>query len=268
MQELFEAEQRYFEEHIEGSTELSARMEGDLHYVQAGEPGKPVLVFIHGTPGDWKFAARYLVERRLLDKAQMVAIDRPGWGASRSAASGVIALGFPEQARRIAPVLAQLKKTGDGQPIILVGHSLGASLAPQLALDYPQLVDAMVLVAGALDPDLGKPRWYNLAASMGVVSWFLGPEMRQANREIMPLHGELTTLAERLGDIELPVTIIQGMRDRLVDPENADYAAQELANADLEIIRLEGTGHLIPWQQRELLVAELLTFLQRIEGRR
>ncbi len=267
VQNLFEEEQRYFDEHIKDSPKLVSAMQNDLHYVRAGDPARPILVFIHGTPGDWTFAARYLVEQRLLARAQVVSIDRPGWGKSQTALSeNPRAISFAEQARRIEPLLSHLKNVSSEQPIILVGHSMGASLAPRIVLDYPDLVDGMVLIAGALDPNLGKPRWYNLAASMGVVSWFLGNEMRHANREIMPMHDELAALAERWADIEVPVTVIQGMQDGLVDPGNADYAERVLTNAELEVIRMPEAGHLIPWQHRDLLVDQLLDVVQRVES--
>ncbi|WP_339067208.1 hypothetical protein [Teredinibacter turnerae] len=41
-----------------------------------------LLVFVHGTPGDWRSFGQQLADRRLAARAVLVAIDRPSWGGS------------------------------------------------------------------------------------------------------------------------------------------------------------------------------------------
>ena len=127
-------------------------------------------------------------------------------------------------------------------------------------------VVGMILVAGALDPNLGKPRWYNLAASMGVVSWALSQEMRKANKEIMSLHDDLAAIATRWHELDLPIMVIQGLNDGLVYPKNIDYAEQVFSEQQATIVRLPEVGHLIPWQQRALFTEYMLSFLQRFNN--
>ena len=122
----------------------------DLHYAEAGEIGKPTVVFIHGTPGSWRALGRLLGDSELRQRARMVAIDRPGWGGSLM--QGKEAEGsFAEQVKLIAPLLGELKSQSGGQPLILVGHSLGASYAPYIAFRHPELVDGVLMAAGAID---------------------------------------------------------------------------------------------------------------------
>lgn len=262
--ELFVEEARYFDEQVKDHPALisDTLSIGDfqLHYAQVGDSGKPAVLFIHGAPGNWRNAARYLMDERLQKQAQLIAIDRPGWGNSRLE-SNRVELSFSEQGRLIQHLLAKINRDNGGQGVILVGHSLGASIAPAIAIGYPDLVSGLVLISGSIDPELGRPRWYNRAATIGLVSWFLDPQMRKANREIMPLSGELEAISERLQELTQPIILIQGMQDKLVSPENADYAEKMFLNAPLQVIRLADAGHFVPWENRETVARSIMELL-------
>jgi pimeloyl-ACP methyl ester carboxylesterase len=122
-----------------------------LHDIVNGERHKPALVIIHGTPGDWRQYSRYLFSRELPSLYQVVVIDRAGWGESLLGGDKSYA-NFSLQAKIIAPLLQQLKAGNGNAAVVLRGHTLGASLAPQLALDCPRLTDGLLLFAGTLDP--------------------------------------------------------------------------------------------------------------------
>lgn len=265
--EVFVEEERYFNRHVKDHPDLNEghneSSDFSLNYASTGDRSLPAVVFIHGTPGNWRNASRYLMDARLQAQAHLVAIDRPGWGESRLT-DNKAEPSFASQAALIKPLLEKLKRNKDNAGTVLVGHSLGASIAPRIAMDYPELVDAMVLISGSLDPELGKPRWYNFAASMGVVSWFIGPEMRRANREIMPLREELILMLPRWKEIKIPVTLIQGLKDELVYPENADFAERQLINADTRIIRLPEAGHFVPWEHRDRVTEAIADVLRKI----
>jgi len=266
--DIFIEETRYYEQQVKGHPDLKfvpiQEKDFQLNAISTGEVGRPVVVFIHGTPGDWRSASRYLMDVQLQGKAKLVAIDRPGWGDSKMI-GGRVDSSFSEQARLIQPLLQQLKQDNKATGVILVGHSLGASLAPKIALNYPELVDGLILIAGSLDPKLGKPRWYNRVASIGLVSWFLNSDLRKANQEILPLQRELEEMLPRWREINIPVTVIQGMRDELVYPANVDFAEKVLINANLHLVRLEEAGHFIPWENREPVHAAIMDMLDKIE---
>lgn len=234
-----------------------------VRYVTSGNPAGATIVFLHGTPGGWESGSRYLLAPELQRENWIVSVDRPGWGGS----------GLPEgreasfslQERLLKPVLEQANQNNDGQGVILIGHSYGAPLAAYIAMQNPELVSGLMLLAGSFDPQLGKPRWYNRAATMGAVSWFLSDGMRHANREIIPLQNELQTMHNKWTDLTLPVTVIQGLKDRLVYPENADFAQRVLVNADLKVIRLPASGHFIPWAERTLVIQEIHHLLARVK---
>ena len=131
---------------------------GKMHFAYSGDRQKPGVIFVHGTPGGWSAFEGYLNSKRLQKDFFMISVDRLGWGGS-SMTSNKVDGDFVAQAASITAVMSHF----NSKKWIVVGHSLGASIAPQIAAQAPQKTSALLLLAGSLNPKLGKPRWYNLA---------------------------------------------------------------------------------------------------------
>src|SRR5689334_21645086 len=54
----------------------------DIHYVKAGDESKPLIVFIHGSPGSLSAFIHFLADTTLLKVSLMISTDRPGFGYS------------------------------------------------------------------------------------------------------------------------------------------------------------------------------------------
>jgi pimeloyl-ACP methyl ester carboxylesterase len=109
-----------------------------IHYVEAGE-GRPI-VFIHGL-GAQVHQFRHPLFARLADSYRLVALDRPGSGYSvRAAGAGA---GLSEQARVIVGFIDRL---GLEKPL-LVGHSLGGMVALTIAIEHPDRLSGLALLA-------------------------------------------------------------------------------------------------------------------------
>ena len=109
-----------------------------LHVLDAGSG--PPLVMIHGLSGQMANLTHSLLERLAMN-FRVVAFDRPGSGYSPRR-SGSPA-GLAAQAASLATAIRALKIE---RPTI-VGHSLGGAVALKLALDHPDCVGALALVA-------------------------------------------------------------------------------------------------------------------------
>ncbi|MGL6044760.1 MAG: alpha/beta fold hydrolase, partial [Sandaracinobacteroides sp.] len=170
-----------------------------LSVLEAGDPSGRTLLYIHGTPGDATGWADYL--RTPLPGFHVLAVDRPGFGQSgpRGAVPSLKA-----QAAAISVLLPH------GGRAVIVGHSLGAPIAAQLAVDYPGRVGALVLLAGSLDPSLEKLHWAQPIAALAPVKALLPRALRNANAELMGLKPELEALAPRLAALTCPVVIVHG----------------------------------------------------------
>jgi pimeloyl-ACP methyl ester carboxylesterase len=220
-----------------------------LRYAELSQPGSPRIVFIHGSPGEWQGFADYLRNPALQGYGPMLAPDRPGFGGS--GAHAVIPQ-LAEQARRLAGLLQ-----GDGAPAIVVGHSLGGAIAVQLAMDYPDRVRGLLLLAPSVAPQYEAPRWYQKLADWRVVQWLLPQALVDSNNELMPLQAQLLQMRDRWAQLRMPVYVVQGTRDALVDPRTADFLDTALAHTPHRIWRYADGGHLLLWQHPERVISAL-----------
>ncbi len=227
----------------------------DLFFVEKGDPQKPLIVFIHGTPGSWRAFRTYLIDPQLNEHAHMIAVDRFGFG--RSAVSGAIA-DYTMHSRAIGQLF---QRNASNQGAIVVGHSLGGTIGLRVALDHPDNVAGLVSISAALSPEHGGPRWYNRLGALPLVRNVIPGGLGLANKEILPIRGELQAMQPNLGDLTIPVTIIQGGKDPLVSPKNADYAEAVFTSATLNIRRYPDDGHFIIWERPEDVVEEILSMM-------
>ena len=227
-----------------------------IHYAASGNIEKPGVLFLHGTPGGWGAFEGYLESRHLQNDFFMVSVDRLGWGKSVIDPK-LINGDFDLQARAIKAVLDQYPK----KKWTILGHSLGASIAPKVALYAPESVDSLLLLAGSLNPKLGKPRWYNWAASTWAVSSLIGKQMKYSNREIMSLRKQLKIMDAEIKQTELDIDVLvmQGMKDKLVSPKIPSYVSEKWQKnfASIEVLELAEEGHFLPWRQAPLVLQSI-----------
>ncbi len=121
-----------------------------LHYVDTGPRDAPAIVMIHGLMGQLRNFSHSLSERLAVDH-RVILVDRPGWGHSAIEGPRPGILG---QAGMIAALIEQL---GLHRPL-LVGHSMGGAVSLALALDHPELVSGLALIAPLTQPVTTVPK--------------------------------------------------------------------------------------------------------------
>lgn len=133
---------------------------GDIYVKDWGKQDGPALLFIHGTTahlGEFDVS----LSATLADQYHMIAYDRPGMGRSthRPAGSQTLAV----QAETAADVI---RAHAGGKKVIVVGHSYGGAVALRVAMDHPELVQGLVLLAPASHPwGGGAPGFYRIQAA-------------------------------------------------------------------------------------------------------
>ncbi|MEM9379660.1 MAG: alpha/beta fold hydrolase [Planctomycetota bacterium] len=146
------------------------------------------------------------------------------------------------QSRALAPFVES------AQRVVLVGHSYGGPVVLQAALDWPDRVRGVVVVAGSVSPDLEKLRWFNYLAQG--VRLIVPRTLRRANDEVWVLKPDLERMAAELGRIEVAVAIVHGTEDSLVPYGNATFMENALTGAErVEVTTLDGAGHFLIWQE-------------------
>ncbi len=226
-------------------------------YVRISGQGFP-LVFVHGfttTSEFWKKQAEELSK-----SYRIIRINLPGHGASPSPTSRNYQIeDFVEDVVRVFQGL------GVGRAV-LIGLSMGGIIAQQVAVKYPRLVKALVLVdttshgvgADATDDaflaamdqrgaekaiqDLSDVSFGSSAAPT-LVEW--------ARREVIQTPDYVARAAIRslsdadtrssLSRIKAPTLVIAGEEDRVTPPSESEILAKGISNSSLSII--PGAGH-------------------------
>jgi pimeloyl-ACP methyl ester carboxylesterase len=253
--------------------------------------GQPVIL-LHGANGnlrDWTYALAPTIARN----RRAIAFDRPGNGYSeRPPARG----GDPAVQARI--LRAAARRMGADRPI-LIGHSWGAACAMAWALAFPDEVAGVVTVSGAVMPWSEQPMLAEyigldrlligfyfdyLQSSRDGVEGFvrrifrpqmppdgyidhvggplaLRPATIAANREdIATLNMALRRQSRDYGRLEMPVEIVSGTEDFIVEPERQPIPFAAMLRRP-RLTLLEGVGHMA----HHAAPAEILAALDRIE---
>ena len=180
-------------------------------------------------------------------------------------------------------------------PAVVVGASLGAAVALELALAHADAVRGLVLITPLLSRD---PRFESVLRSWSetdspaaeariraMLPWFLGrtflgqPGKREAataalramagrtpaetlRRHAAALLGWLGTRAGDLSRITSPTLIVAGGEDLLAPPEQAAALARALFKAEVEV--LAGAGHALAIERAAELNALIRNFAARV----
>jgi pimeloyl-ACP methyl ester carboxylesterase len=261
-----------------------------LHVREAGPDDRaaPSIVMIHGLAGQSAHYS-YGVMPRLAERFRLVAPDRPGSGYSPREEGAPADL-----STQAAMVAALIDKLGLDRPLV-VGHSLGGAIALALALDHPDKVGALALLAPLTHeqedpPAVFKGLTITSPLERRLVAWTLaipasiknsrktleqifGPDavpkdfatrgggllslrpraFLGASSDLQALPAALPQQQARYGELRMPVHILYGKDDRILDwKRNGKGLADKVRHARLELT--EG-GHMLPITHPELCAA-------------
>ena len=208
-------------------------------------PQKPTILFIHGAPSSSSYYRQFLSDTTLRKEANLIAVDRPGYGYS---GFGKPVPELDKQAYMIRPILDSLHK--QQHPVLLVAASYGTSIACRLAMDYPDLVDGLLLLAPSLAPGEEKTYFASYVLESPLFTWAQPRMLHSANVEKFAHKTELTKMLPHWTSITQPVEYFQGEDDDLIYTTNAGFAKSKLVNTlSLNISLLPKRGHLIVFDE-------------------
>lgn len=266
-----------------------------LHYIDKGSG--PVLLLIHGLAGQVLNFTHSLLGR-LTHDFRVIILDRPGSGYSLRPDESLAPL--TAQARIISRFCQAL---GLERPVI-VGHSLGGAIALVLALNHPEQVGALALIAPVTHQPAGVPPPFDGLAIGSpllrrLIAWTVATPLAIANREralttlfgpqavasdfatrgggllslrprafivastdLMAAESDLAGMPARYKDLTMPVGILYGTEDRILDPAlHAQGFVTKVPSTDLELI--EGAGHMLLISSADQVAAFVARIAQR-----
>ncbi|MGQ0511588.1 MAG: alpha/beta fold hydrolase [Betaproteobacteria bacterium] len=247
------------------------------------KPPRSPLLFLHGVGG-----GHHAWERQLPYFATLGypahAWDQPGYGESP--------IVEPYDLEQVSASLKRLVEALGGEPVVLVGHSMGGLVAQETYARHPEVVKALVLsftspafaggdseftkqfIAARIAPlDQGQSMADIAARLMSTMRGSRSDPsgLALAEKIMSGIAPEtyrkavqfLTTFDRRkeLADIKVPTLLIAGSDDRTAPPKVMEKMAQRIPGA--EFVLLDGCGHLGPMDQPDEFNAALLGFLKR-----
>ncbi len=247
-----------------------------VRYVEAG--AGPAVVMIHGNSGsvdDFDFKSLGLLCR----DHRVIAVDRPGHGKSDRPNGAAATLQY--QTQLLHDTLSHLGVT---RPTI-VGHSWGGAMALAYAVQYPNDVSAIVLLAPAAYPDAGGDKFVRAVLKTPVIgdvtltlgrllfgkqllkkelkkafypdtvpdaylryassSWLRHKQVRAYLEDEWSLNKDLEKTSKHYSDIRIPVVIVTGDSDKVVSAKHNAYRLKT-SIAQSQLVELKNTGHQVP----------------------
>ena len=160
-----------------------------VHYKVAGEAGEAVIL-VHGLSGSTRWWTENV--EALAQQYRVYLVDLPGFGAMRRSP-------LRQGVHAATDWLIRWMETVPAQPSHLVGHSMGGHICLRVAMERPDLVDRLALVAPAI--------WF---AHDSIFSKVV-PLMRETQRFSPSFFATLSYDALRAG----PATLLRSARDLL-----------------------------------------------------
>ena len=180
-----------------------------------------------------------------------------------------------------------LHARGHHRDLVLSGFTLGACVALQYALDYPEEVKGLALMTIAMRPKARRPQdlQFRLDAAedeatyekwlgmMDGIMHFVEPDLRahllQRHREVGPVaqHSDLVVIdrfdvRDRIHTLESPLMLIQGVDDPLA---TGDYEEEiHRAVPGSKLIKMKDAGHFPMVEKPDEFNAALDDFLNEI----
>lgn len=255
---------------LSGSTNKVHRVAGgyDINVVELGSG--PAVIFIHGSGPGASGTSNFRENAQAFADAgyRVLLPDLIGYGASSKPE------GIDYTLDLFTDTLLEALRLHGIERATLVGNSLGGGIALQIALDTPDFVDRLILMAPGCIEEL--PIYFAMPGIAGMRSSFGSPDysiadQRRLNESLVydPVHitdelvaeryavartqskdviGRMrtTNLRPRLGELKMPILVFWGNEEQFMPLTGAGYFLEQCDDA--RVVTFNKVGH---WVQVE-----------------
>ncbi len=248
-----------------------------IHYLDRGQG--PTIVMVHGLGGQLANFSHSLLDR-LTDEFRVILVDRPGSGYSTRPR------GASARLRAQGDTLAMFIQTLQLKRPLLVGHSLGGAVALAVALDHPECISGLALIAPLTHPQETVPpplkglairsdlmrrlAAWTIAIPSAIMrgrealAFVFGPDrpppdfatagggllglrpwaFYATSSDMVAVNEDLPGMAQRYGTLQMPVAVLFGQDDRILDWREHGVAMHDKVPG-VELTLMRG-GHMLP----------------------
>ncbi len=254
---------------------------GIVHYEVDGH-GKP-LVFLHGWLGSWGVWRDTMLTISDLRQYKIYALDFWGFGDSAKKSAS-----FFNISSYVFMVDQFMEIMGIAQAPV-IGHSMGGTVAMNLALEHPSRVEKIVVIGSPMIGSslnillklaghqfIASLAWSNLDLLRLGLRIFSSQWAKDGPKLYRMIEGDLSrttveafwwsmaslrdiNLQPHLGQIKVPTLAIYGKKDNIVHPSQAKIIGEQVKGARVEW--MDGSKHFPMLDEPERFINVLLDFL-------
>jgi pimeloyl-ACP methyl ester carboxylesterase/tetratricopeptide (TPR) repeat protein len=209
-----------------------------VNYIERGDRDGTPVVLVHGHADSWRSFERVVPYLPL--SLRVFAVT---WRGHRGAGATVTG----DTPAGVARDLLAFLDTLGLDSVIVVGHSMGATVAQRFAIDHPERTRGLVLES-AFVPRTGNEGLRALSETV----WK------------SPLEPYLTiNFAAQLTEISTPTLLVWGDRDTFVARTEQDALKRAIAGSRL--VTYAGVGHSPHWEEPARFAAQIAGFVDDVE---
>lgn len=264
-----------------------------MHYLDEGK-GEPIL-FVHGTPS-WSFDFRKVIQS-LIPDFRCLAIDHIGFGLSDKPEH------YDYATRQHAATLAKFILDQQLSNLTLVLHDFGGPIGMQVAMQYPHLIQRIVILNSWLWSSESDPEFIKLRRILKspIMHWlytlnfsarFILPgsfgDHKLSKKLLLQYTKPFSNRSERNGTLGFlksliydqdwfeslwsrrevlaskPILLIWGMKDPVVKSGNLQKFQNGFPMA--KVVRVEPAGHFLQEEQPEVVSRAIRNFMKNTPG--
>jgi pimeloyl-ACP methyl ester carboxylesterase len=248
-----------------------------VHYYRAQRGGAgPPLLLVHGLGSSANAFFKTLLPLARTFSA-VYAVDLPGNGFSPVPGAG------PMPVREQVELLREFRRELVGEPVVLLGNSLGGGMALNFAFQEPEALRALALVSPA-GAQVSEERFRELVASFSVKTardarvlagkLYAKPPLSvllfaDELRKMMTTDAVKSAIAgvsrddlvqpAQLQGLSMPTLLIWGQRERLLPYEGLDFFRAHLPS-HAEVHEVSGFGHMPQMEHPHAFVERVRKF--------
>jgi len=265
-----------------------------IHYTDTGSRDRSALVLIHGFSSSLHSWDAWRAD--LETDYRVITFDLPGHGLSRAEAAELANIG------RFSEIIHEVTRRLGIERFTLAGHSMGGHTALQYALTHPDVLEGLILVDASGWPETEEERGsealifsllrHRLARTLirdldmtflargglrdsytdqtfvtdALIERYVSMSRAPGHRDtLLAIGSERQTdlTAAELAELDLPALILWGRDDKLTPVTQGEAFAEAMSDARLVIY--EGVGHMPQEEAAEETIAEVRTFMDRVE---